>query len=325
MLNKIAIIGLGAMGTSFVRYALPLCQTVLVYDNNAQQIETLHARMLNDTNPYDQHPALIELDACQKKIKSYSTLDEILHASPDLVVIATHKETHCEIALKALAAGAHVLVEKPIACNLAEANKMHAAAQANQKFLFVEFCLHKYSEFEYLAKIIKNADHIYPTKYKITRIAEIKDPSILNINASFDLQVHDVDFCLQTFGKPLKIEKHIPDARVSEMRWTYENGMEADLRGYFPAQHDVPFEYEFKCDFSDGSSLNYASLKNKDSRYLEKIDSNGMTTKIMLENYSAYQRVLEEVVHVIANATYHHLTHHPLLAAHAVAALELIS
>ncbi len=324
MLNKIAIIGLGAMGTSFVRYALPLCETVLVYDINPTQIETLYSRLLQESNPYDQYPAYIDLNECEKKIETCFSVEEILNNSPNLVVIATHKETHCEIALKALAADAHVLVEKPIACNLQEANKMHAAARAKQRFLFVEFCLHKYPEFEYLAATIKKAEGIYPVKYKITRIAEVKDPNSLKINATFDLQVHDIDFCLQTFGTPISIEKDIPHIRHSEMRWTYANGMQAELLGRLPEQHTVPFEYEFTCEFSNGSSLIYSSSKNKNVRYLEQIDSKGVTTKIMLNNHSAYQRVLEEVVNVVANQHYQDVAAHPLFAGHAVAALKLI-
>src|SRR5579862_756017 len=270
MLSKIAVIGLGTMGATFTRYALPLCDSVLVYDNRQEQIETLPSRMLNDNNPYDQHPAHVDIKANKHKIKICSSLQELLMNMPELVIICTHKETHCEIALEALAAGSHVLVEKPIACNLIEAKKMYEAAQFHQRFLFVEFCLHKYPEFEYLSNLVKQTEKIRPVKYQITRIAEIKDPNNLKITAAFDLQVHDIDYCLQTFGVPANVEKEIRDPRHSRMCWTYPNGLQIDLLGQLPEYHSIPFEYEFKCDFSDGSSYTYSSSKCVNTRYLEK-------------------------------------------------------
>src|SRR5690349_3462874 len=48
----------------------------------------------------------------------------------DLIDICTPGDTHVEIALAALAAGKHVLCEKPLANSVAEARKMAAAATA---------------------------------------------------------------------------------------------------------------------------------------------------------------------------------------------------
>ena len=48
----------------------------------------------------------------------------------DVVDICTPGDTHCEIALAALEAGKHVLVEKPVANSVAEAEQMVAAADA---------------------------------------------------------------------------------------------------------------------------------------------------------------------------------------------------
>lgn len=324
MINKIAIIGLGAMGASFARYALPLCQTVLVYDNQQMQIETLYSRMLQDCNPYDLHPGYIDVALYTKKVKACTTLAEIQREKPELTIICTHKETHCEITLAMLSAGSHVLVEKPIACNLTEARKMHEASVANQRFLFVEFCLHKCPEFEYLATFINKRNEIYPIKYQAQRISEIKDPESLNLTAAFDMQVHDVDYCLQTFGRPAKIEKQVHDPRYSKMNWYYPDGLQVDLFAKFTAKHTIPFEYNFKCDFSDGSSLSFASAKNTNNFSIEKINSNGTKEDIKLESVSAYQRVIQEVVSVVSSKNYHELATHPLMSSHAISALQLI-
>ncbi len=57
----------------------------------------------------------------------------------DAVVIATPTPTHREIMLAAVAAGKHVLCEKPIAMNLPEARDMQAAAQAAGVTAMIDF------------------------------------------------------------------------------------------------------------------------------------------------------------------------------------------
>jgi hypothetical protein len=325
MLNKIAIIGLGTMGTSFVRYALPLCQQVLIYDNQQTQMETLYSRMLDDNNPYDLHSAYVDIEYNKNKIKPCLSLVDLFQNTPDLVIVCTHKETHCEITLGALSAGAHVLVEKPIAVNLTEARKMYEASQKNQKLLFVEFCLHKYPEFEYLAKAVKQSNSRHPIKYQIERIAEIDNPDNLGITAKFDLQSHDVDFCLQTFNTPNSIKKEFNDPRYSKMHWTYDNGLQLELFAAFPQKHFVPFEYKFSCEFSDGTLLKYSSFRNdNDDFYIEELSNSGESKKIILEKSSAYQKVLQEIVATIVSKRFQDIIIHPLLASHALNALELI-
>jgi UDP-N-acetylglucosamine 3-dehydrogenase len=71
-------------------------------------------------------------DASRPKI--YFDFDEMLaRERPDAVGIFTPNHLHCEFTVKALEAGAHVLVEKPMAPTAAEARKMvNAAAKAGR-------------------------------------------------------------------------------------------------------------------------------------------------------------------------------------------------
>ena len=61
----------------------------------------------------------------------YASIDEVL-ADPqvDVVYVLTNMETHVEYALRAIAAGKHVLVEKPVGCSVAEIEQLDAAAKA---------------------------------------------------------------------------------------------------------------------------------------------------------------------------------------------------
>ena len=65
---------------------------------------------------------------------------EMLEAlRPDLAVVVTPHPFHAPIALDCFAAGTHVLVEKPIAVEPAEADRMIAAADAAGRILAVNF------------------------------------------------------------------------------------------------------------------------------------------------------------------------------------------
>ncbi len=64
-------------------------------------------------------------------ISVWSSLDEALaDADLDAVVIATPAVTHAPLALQAIAAGRHVLVEKPLAMTVADATAVADAAEA---------------------------------------------------------------------------------------------------------------------------------------------------------------------------------------------------
>ncbi|HRA41823.1 MAG TPA: Gfo/Idh/MocA family oxidoreductase, partial [Pyrinomonadaceae bacterium] len=66
--------------------------------------------------------------AADNKCDSFTNWRDLL-GKVDVVSVATPTETHCEIACAFLESGVHVLVEKPIALTLDEADKMIAAAE----------------------------------------------------------------------------------------------------------------------------------------------------------------------------------------------------
>ena len=70
--------------------------------------------------------------------KVYSDFDEMLaRERPDAVGIFTPNHLHCEFTVKALSAGAHVLVEKPMAPTAAAAREMVDAAAKARRVLMV--------------------------------------------------------------------------------------------------------------------------------------------------------------------------------------------
>jgi predicted dehydrogenase len=70
--------------------------------------------------------------------KLYHDYKEILaNENVDAVIIATPTNTHAEIAVECLKAKKHVLIEKPIAINLAEAKAINEAAKKSKKQMMI--------------------------------------------------------------------------------------------------------------------------------------------------------------------------------------------
>lgn len=89
---------------------------------------------------YDLKPAHAKqsLEANKTTAKICRSLEELLAEPIDAVVIATPNDTHCPLTLKAIAAGKHVFVEKPMAGSVADAEKMIRAAEAKGVVLLVD-------------------------------------------------------------------------------------------------------------------------------------------------------------------------------------------
>jgi predicted dehydrogenase len=102
-----------------------------------------HARVLQTLDEVDQvahvdgrADRLAGLSRAFPNAPSFPTLQAAL-PDIDAVVIATPPSTHVPLALSALAAGKHVLVEKPLATTTADARRLIAAAAEAERTLMV--------------------------------------------------------------------------------------------------------------------------------------------------------------------------------------------
>ena len=61
-------------------------------------------------------------------IKTYSSLNDV-NTVAEGIILATPTDTHADLTIKSLEMGMHVLVEKPVAASLQEADKMIHASE----------------------------------------------------------------------------------------------------------------------------------------------------------------------------------------------------
>lgn len=84
----------------------------------------------------------------------FESVDDLLKSDIDGVIISTPNNSHFELTMQSLKAGKHVLVEKPMAVNLEEADKMIAAAKASKLHLQVNQTLRYIPVYQRIKQII---------------------------------------------------------------------------------------------------------------------------------------------------------------------------
>ncbi|MCB2129555.1 MAG: Gfo/Idh/MocA family oxidoreductase [Rhodobacteraceae bacterium] len=121
MIN-VGIIGAGIWGGQHARvfHALPQTRLVAVCDLDAERAAAF-GREQGVADVYTDHRELLA------------------RADIDAIGIATPDFTHTPLILDALAAGKHVLTEKPLATDVAESRRVVQAAAASGKVLMVDF------------------------------------------------------------------------------------------------------------------------------------------------------------------------------------------
>lgn len=123
------------------------------------------------------------------------TLDEALaRADVDAVVLATPAIAHAEQACKALKAGKHVLVEKPLALTAADAESVVAAATEAKRTLMVGHLMLYHPAMERLATMVKSGElgrvlYLYALRVNLGKVRPDE-------NAMWSLAPHDVSMIL---------------------------------------------------------------------------------------------------------------------------------
>src|SRR6266567_3808005 len=122
----------------------------------------------------DSDAATLERARQQTGVKFLSTQYEEVVRREDVhaVIIATPNFTHAPIALAAIAAGKHVLCEKPIAMSYREARSMAEAAEKAGVRHMTAFTYRFVPAMRYLAHLVKRGDAGQPYHYRSCRLQD---------------------------------------------------------------------------------------------------------------------------------------------------------
>lgn len=175
---RIAVVGAGEFGRNHVRVWRELegAELAGVVDTNAER-----ARQI----------------AAEFGAKIIPSLDALRDERVDAVSLAVPTKEHASIGARLLDAGYDVLVEKPMASSLAEADELIAAARRSGRVLQIGQVERFNPAVVAVQKIVSE-----PMFFEVHRLG-IFTPRSLDIDVVYDLMIHDLDILLSLVNAPV--------------------------------------------------------------------------------------------------------------------------
>jgi predicted dehydrogenase len=242
-------------------------------------------------------------------VSRYRTVGEALRdPRVDAVDICLPTDRHAPVAIEALRAGKHVLVEKPMALDGDTADRMIAEAERSGKLLMTAQVLRFFPAYARTAEIIKSA-RLGPVRSAIFRrrcaapawSKWLSDPSVSG-GGVFDLLIHDADYCVQLFGLPAAVSaigyEDMPrgiDIIVAQFHYP---GVDVVVTGGWHHPKAYPFSAEFTV-IADGGTLEY----NTAGKPLTLYQSDGVETPVEAGERDGFEAELEYFIACAASET----------------------
>ena len=168
-----------------------------------------HARVLGDIRDFDL-THIFDADAvtAQGVAELYgampvTSVEAFVEAGLEAAVVSTPNRTHADLGVALLERGVHVLVEKPIAATVADAQRLIDAAKSNDRVLMVGQVERFNPAVEAVKRAIDGDDVI---SIQITRVGPFP-PRMGEVGVVIDLAVHDID-----------IIRHLTDSEIVEVQ-----------------------------------------------------------------------------------------------------------
>jgi len=184
---KTAVIGVGSMGSNHARIYSELADSMLVA-------------------VCDSNPGVVAGVADRYHIPAFTDFKEMLSlAKPEAVSIVVPTALHGEVAEACLTAGAHVLVEKPIAATIAQGEQMIRTALRCQRKLMVGHVVRFNPAIQQLKRSLQNGDlgRIYQV---VCRRVGPFPARVRDVGVVIDLASHDLDLMrFLTEKEPIRV------------------------------------------------------------------------------------------------------------------------
>lgn len=168
----LAVLGYGYWGANYVRIfsELPEARVVVVCDQRPERLQEVAKRF----------PA----------VRLATQVDAALQQDGvDVAIVCTNAATHYDVTRRALMAGKHVLVEKPLTTVSADAEKLVALASSTSTVLMVG---HTFVYNAGITKVKEYINHDRDQVYYLYALRTNLGPIRKDVNAVWDLASHDV-------------------------------------------------------------------------------------------------------------------------------------
>lgn len=245
---RVGIIGFGFMGRTHARaylnassdgYPVKLVQIADHSLKSLDDADTSAGNLETGDDPLD----LSGVTLCERS-------DEII-VSPeiDLLSICTHTDTHVDLAIRALEAGKHVLVEKPIAINPEDVQRLADAARNSDRVCMPAMCMRHWPAWVKIHEMIKSERYGRVRSAEFHRLgsrptwaADFYADEARSGGALYDLHIHDTDFIVHCFGVPQAVTSSGDGLHLSSI-YHYDDGpMHVLAQGAWDHQPSVGFQ-----------------------------------------------------------------------------------
>lgn len=207
--TRVAVVGCGEFGRNHAR----------VY----REIETAELVGVFDIDP-ERRSAL----AGEFGVRAFGSLGE-LRGAVDAASVAVPTTAHAEIGCRLIDLGLDVLVEKPIARSVADADSLLAAAKRSGRILQVGHVERFNPAVIAVQSILKR-----PLFFEVHRLG-VFTPRSLDVDVIYDLMIHDLDILLALVGGPVVEVKAVgipvltEKVDIAHARLEFEGGAVANI------------------------------------------------------------------------------------------------
>ncbi len=221
----------------------------------------------------------------EHNITAFSTMENLLNVS-DAVSVVTPTESHYKITEKALDAGCHVFVEKPITENLNQAGLLLKKANKLNKIIQVGHI----ERFNPAFMVLKDTD-IAPRFIETHRLAPF-NPRGNDVPVILDLMIHDLDIILSLIDSKIQdirasgVSVVSQTADIANARLEFDNGCVANLTASRISQKEMRKMRIFQennyvtLDFREGILEEYKVCFDKpDNTLIDKVVEIGTDNK----------------------------------------------
>lgn len=245
------------------------------------------------------------VDALLASLPREATVEALLARKDiDLVSICTPTDTHVALAHAAIAAGKHLLIEKPTSLDAAAIDALADEAERAGVLAMPAHCMRFWPAWAWMADAVRSQRFGRARRATFRRLGARPSWSqdfYLDISRSggalVDLHIHDADFVRFAFGDPTSVEARGSRMHV-ESRYSYADGLVVEAEG---AWFDNPnFAFTMTANIEcERATLDFQLGRECELVVIERGTERGLVPGRDYPLGTGYDREIYELVHAI--------------------------